>query len=219
MSQETITLSAEKRDAQGTRAVRRLRSEGKLPAVVYGHGEGAVNISLPTKETVREINAGHAVFDLNIDGKSESVLLKDVQYNYLGDEILHLDFFRVNLGEEVTTDVPLVLTGEAAGAKEGGVLTQTRDNITVVCKVRDLPDELKHDISAMNVGDALHVSEIALPSGVSLPEGDVDFTIATVAVNKRAQAAADELENETGAEPEIIGKDGDAEKSEPEQDA
>ncbi|MEL7239761.1 MAG: 50S ribosomal protein L25, partial [Planctomycetota bacterium] len=110
MSQETITLSAEKRDAQGTRAVRRLRSEGKLPAVVYGHGEGAVNISLPTKETVREINAGHAVFDLNIDGKSESVLLKDVQYNYLGDEILHLDFFRVNLGEEVTTDVPLVLT-------------------------------------------------------------------------------------------------------------
>ena len=206
MSQDTITLTAEPRQQQGTRAARRLRRDDKLPAVVYGHGEDNQSVTLPLTETVRHINTGAQLFDLSLGGGSQPVLLKDVQYNYLGDEILHVDLFRVNLSEEVTSDVPLVLVGEPGGKDEGAALTQTRDQITVVCKVRDLPDEIKHDVSGMNVGDALHVNDLTLPDGVKLPEGD-EYTVATLAIPKRVLAAEEEeIANADGAEPEIINQ-------------
>lgn len=210
MSTESVSITAEPREGKGTRSARRLRAEGKLPAVVYGHGEEPVNIALPAKETIRHLHDGAHLFDLTVDGKSQSVLLKDVQTNYLGDEIIHLDLFRVNLDEEVTSDVSLHLVGEAQGKDEGAVLTQTRDTITVICKVRDLPDEVKHDVSEMKIGDVLHVQDLSLPEGVKLPEG-VNFTVATVAVPKRILKAQEEdaAEAEAG-EPEIIGQDGDS---------
>ena len=204
MSSSPVNLTAEPRDSLGTRTARRLRRDGKLPAIVYGHGEENQSVTLPLKETLTSLQHGAHLFSLDIAGKSEQVLVKDVQYNHLGDEILHIDLFRVNLDEEIHSPVLIVLTGEPQGLKEGAILTQMRDQVEVVCKVRDLPDEIRVDVSDMKVGDVLHVSEITLPDGVTLPAHDADFTIATVA-QKKIKADDDEVAPLDGAEPEIIG--------------
>ncbi len=204
MSMQSIDLRAEKRDALGTRACRRLRRDDRLPAVVYGHKEDALNVTLPLTETLRHLQRGAHLFTLQLDGATEQVLLKDVQYDHLGTEILHVDLFRVNLDEEITSEVGIHLVGEAKGVKNGGILTQMRDTIEVVCRVRDLPDEIRIDVSGLDVGDAVHISEVTLPDGVRIPGQEADFTVAMVAAPKLA--TDDEVAPETGAEPEIIGQ-------------
>ncbi len=205
MSTQTFTLDAASRQNKGTRDSRRLRRDGHVPAVIYGHGEQNANVALPQKATVEALRRGAHVIELKLDGgATEQVLVKDVQYNHLGDTILHLDLFRVNLDEEVHSDVRLHLIGEAKGALEGGILTQMRDTLEVICKVRDIPDEIRIDVSGLGVGDAVHVSEIELPAGSKLPPHDADFTIAMVAA-KKIRAEDEEVAPEDGAEPEVIG--------------
>lgn len=213
MAMQSIDLSAERRAQLGTRAARRLRREGRLPAVVYGHHQEVLNVTVPLTETLRHVQDGAHLFSLKIDGGVEQVLLKDVQYDHLGIEILHLDLFRVNLDEEITSEVAIHLFGEPAALKVGGTLTQTRHNLEVICKVRDIPEELRVDVSKMEIGDALHVSDIALPEGVRLADPDeADVTIATLAEQKAEEEAAPAEEGP--AEPEIIGRKAEEEPAE-----
>ena len=163
MSTHTYELKAEKRDAQGTRASRRLRREDRLPAVVYGHGQANTSISLPKKQTLEHLHRGAHLFNLTLDGNAESVLLKDVQYDHLGQEILHVDLFRVNLDEEITSEIQVVLVGEPRGVIKGGTLTQMRDAIELVAKVRDLPDEIRINVADLEIGDAIHIGDVKLP--------------------------------------------------------
>lgn len=204
MATQSIDLSAHKREQLGTRASRRLRRDGQLPAVIYGHHEEAQSVTLPAKETIEHLRRGAHLFSLQLDGTTEQVLLKDVQYDHLGQEVLHLDLFRVNLDEEVHSEVAIVLVGEARGAKQGGILTQMRDTVEVICKVRDLPDEIRLSVSDLDIGDSLHISEITLPEGVRLPEHEVDFTLAMVAAPKLR--GDEQVEAETAEEPEIIAQ-------------
>ena len=200
-----VTLPARPRQGKGTRSSRRLRKEGRVPAVIYGHGQENLNVSLPLKETATALGRGAHVVSLAIDGGgSEQVLVKDVQYDHLGSEMLHLDLFRVNLDEEITSPVAVVLEGEPKGVLDNGILTQMRDTIEVVCRVRDLPDEIRVDVSHLGVGDAVHVSDLTMPPGSKLPPHDQDFTIAMVAA-KKIRAEDEEVAVETGEEPEIIG--------------
>ncbi len=204
MSTTPIALEAQKRDQQGTRSSRRLRRDDRLPAVVYGHGQENMNVTLPLKKTLDNLQRGVHLFNLNLDGATESVLVKDVQYNYLGDDILHVDLFRVNLDEEIHSQVQIHLVGDAKGVIAGGILTQMRDTIEVVCRVRDLPDEIRLSVANMEIGDVLHANDIKLPEGVKLSAHDADFTIAMLAAAKIR--GDDEIEPETGAQPEIIGE-------------
>lgn len=204
MSTQSIELEVQKRDRLGTRASRRMRRDGQLPAVVYGHQQEPLSVVLPLKTTVEHIQHGNHLFNLKLDGNSEQVLIKDVQYDHLGMEVLHVDFFRVNLDEEVHSEVPVHLIGEARGVRAGGILTQMRDTIEVVAKVRDLPDEIRINISDMEIGQALHIGEVTLPEGVKLPEQEADFTVAMIAAPKLR--GDDEVATETGEEPEIINR-------------
>lgn len=204
MAMQSIEISAERRDQTGTRASRRFRRQGRLPAVVYGHQQEVLNVTVPLEEALRHLQRGAHLFSLQIDGTTEQVLIKDVQYDHLGDEILHLDLFRVNLDEDITSEVRIHLVGEPPALKTGGILTQTKHALEIICRVRDLPDEIRVDISKMEIGDALHVSEITLPPGVRLADEDeADVTIATLAEQKEEEAAPAE---EGPAEPEIIGR-------------
>ncbi len=208
MSHTQIELNAELREKLGTRNSRRMRKEGHLPAVLYGHGEEVQSLTLPTKQTLEAFSKGGHVLDLKLEGKTQQVLVKDVQYDHLGIEILHVDLFRVDMNEEITSEVALKLIGEAKGAIEGGILTQMRDTLEIVCKVSALPDEITADISGLEIGDSLHIGDIKLPDGVRLPPMEGDFTVAMVAAPRPDK---DEETPETGApvlsgdEPEIIG--------------
>src|SRR5829696_10444907 len=115
MATQSISIAAEPRPALGSRANKRLRDTGKVPGVVYGHKEAVVPVTLPKKELVGHLNKGAHLFALAVDGTNENVLVKDVQYDHLGIEVIHVDFARVDLNERVEVTIPLILKGEPKG--------------------------------------------------------------------------------------------------------
>src|SRR5207244_1666405 len=124
MATQSAQVTAQPRSQLGSRANRRLRGTGFLPGVIYGHKEAVIPVTLPKKEVVNFINKGAHLFDLSLDGKSEKVLIKEVQFDHLGIEVIHVDFARVSLDEKVEVTVPLELKGTPAGEADGGVLQQ-----------------------------------------------------------------------------------------------
>jgi large subunit ribosomal protein L25 len=204
---QTANISAKPRSELGSRANKRLRDSGQIPGVIYGHKEAVVPVTLPKKDVVGHLNRGAHLFDLSVDGKSEKVLVKEVQYDHLGIEVLHVDFARVSLDEKVELTIPLELKGTPKGEAEGGVLTQVLNELEVECLVTDIPDVIRFSVSDMALGDVLHVKDLKLPTGVRVLQ-DEDLIVATVKeiVDTEADAAAAAAEAAASAEPEVIGK-------------
>jgi large subunit ribosomal protein L25 len=200
---QTAQITAKARPELGSRANKRLRDAGFVPGVIYGHKEAVVPVTLPKKEVVNHLNHGTHLFELGLDGKNETVLVKEVQYDHLGLEVLHVDFARVSLDEEVDITVPLELKGEPKGEKDGGVLQQIVNELELRCKVTDIPDVIRHDVSEMALDDVVHIKDLKLPTGVKCLQ-DEDLIVAQVKEVKEEEAApAVEAES---AEPEVIGK-------------
>jgi large subunit ribosomal protein L25 len=202
MAKQSIQITAQPRDGLGSRKVKRLRDQGLIPGVVYGHKEAVVPVTLPKKELTTHLGRGAHVFDLSLDGKSEKVLVKDIQFDHLGLEILHVDFARVSLDERVEVTVPLELKGTPKGEADGGVLQQIVNEIEIECLVTDIPDNIVHNVSDMGIDDALHIKDLKLPPGAKALQ-DEDQIVAMVKVISEDETAA--AEGET-AEPEVIGR-------------
>src|SRR3954447_21936139 len=203
MAAQSVQLSAQPRGALGTRANQRLRRTGVVPGVVYGHKEAVVPVTLPKKELVNHLNHGTHVFDLSLDGKAEKVLVKEVQYDHLGIEVLHVDFARVSADERVEVTVPLELKGEPAGEAEGGVLQQIVAELEIECLVTDIPHSIVHNVSEMKLDDVLHIKDLKLPPGVKAMQ-DEDLVVAQVKTIEEEVAAP--AAEEGAAEPEVIGR-------------
>lgn len=202
MASQTAQVSAETRNELGSRANRRLRLAGKLPGVIYGHKEAIVPVTLPKKEVVGHLNHGTHLFDLSLDGKSEKVLIKDIQYDHLGMEVLHVDFARVSLDEKVEITVELELKGTPKGEADGGVLTQLVAQLELECLVTDIPDIIRHNVSDMGLDSDLLVKDLKLPDGVRCLQ-DEDLMLAQV--REIEEEESETAEGET-AEPEVIGR-------------
>jgi large subunit ribosomal protein L25 len=201
---KTAQLSAKPRNELGSRANKRLRDAGFIPGVIYGHKEAVVPITLPRKETVGHLHHGAHLFDLAVDGKSEKVLVKEVQYDHLGIEVIHVDFARVSLDEKVEVTVPLELKGTPKGEAEGGVLTQVISDLELECLVTDIPDIIRHNVSELGLNDVVHISDLKLPPGVRCLQ-DGEQIVATVKeIAEEAPAVA--VVEEGAGEPEVIGK-------------
>jgi large subunit ribosomal protein L25 len=201
-----VKLTAERRTATGRSAVRKLKAMGVVPAVIYGAKDKAE----PLQVSRRDINAmlSHAageniLVELEIAGKSRLALVQEVQHAPLGNAILHIDFHAVSMDEVIQADVPLEPVGIANGVKNmGGLLEQNLRSIAIECLPRDLPDLIKVDVSALNVGDAIHVREIPLPAGVSTRvQPDLTaFSVLAPTVEEEPVAAA----VDAAAGPEVI---------------
>lgn len=169
----TIEIKAVKRDAKGTGASRRLRHAGSVPGVVYGAGKEAVTILVDAKELFLEFRheAFHAsVLDLNLDGKKESVLLRDFQRHPVRNTIQHVDFQRVSATEKIHVKVPFhfINADIAPGVKlSGGIVAHIFTEAEVSCLAKDLPEFIEVDVAKLEMGHAIHFSEIALPKGVT----------------------------------------------------
>ena len=200
---KTIQLKIEPRSELGSRANKRLRDKGFIPGVIYGHKEAVVPVTLPKRELSNHLSRGAHVFELAIDGKSEQVLVKDVQYDHFGSEVIHVDFARVSLDERVTVTVPLELKGTPKGEADGGVLTQVLSELEVECLVTEIPDVIRHNISEMALDDVLHVSDLKVPAGVKIMQ-DGDQIVATV--KEVLEAAPTEAVEAAAGEPEVIGR-------------
>jgi large subunit ribosomal protein L25 len=196
------TLKATKRTQHGTHAARRLRKDGKVPGVMYGHGEGTQAVSLEKHDVELALLHGERLLEIDVEGQKQNVLMKEVQYDTFGHEILHIDLTRVDLDERVELTVVIHLVGEPAGVKEGGVLQQTESEVQIECPVRSIPDEIRHIVTEMQLNDRLYMKDLALPEGASLLS-DPNTLIAGVA--EVAEEAAAPAEGEESAEPEVIG--------------
>lgn len=204
MATQSIQITAEPRPALGSRANKRLRDTGKVPGVVYGHKEAVVPVTLPKKELVNHLNKGAHVFDLSLDGKAEKVLVKEVQYDHLGIEVIHVDFARVSLDEKVEVTVPLELKGTPKGEDDGGVLQQIMAELEVECLVTDIPSVIVHNVTEMKLDDVLHIKDLKLPPGVRALQDEDQVVAQLKAVEEEAVAPA--AAEEGAAEPEVIGK-------------
>jgi large subunit ribosomal protein L25 len=195
MSHVTPTIAVASRGRMGTRYARRLRSEGLLPAVIYGHGADTVHVSVNEKEVLGHLHSGSHVVTLQVDGGGdETCLVKELQFGYLGDNLIHLDFARVNLDEEVEISVSLNITGSPVSAtKAGAVLDVVRSELQVRCKVRDIPEAIRVDLSKME--DAFTIGDMTFPEGV-VPDLDASRHIAHITLVR---------EEETGEEGDIDG--------------
>lgn len=173
----SATLSAAGREGIGKGAARKLRAAGRIPAVVYGHAETARSISVDAHELDRlfaGISVESTVIELGIDNDAAiRVLVREAQTHPYRAEVLHVDFYQVHAGERVTVEVPMRLIGTAAGVREGGILDQMLHELPIRCLVDQIPEAIEADISALAIGDAIHVRELNLPAGVELDvEGD-----------------------------------------------
>jgi len=202
MASQSANVTAEPRSELGSRANKRLRDKGFIPGVIYGHKEAVVPVTLPKKEVVNYLDKGAHVFDIAMGGKSEKVLVKEVQYDHLGMEVLHVDFARVSLDERVEVTVPLELKGEPKGEAEGGVLQQIVAELELECLVTEIPDTIVHNVADMALGDVVHIKDLKLPPGVKALQDEelIVATVKEVAEEAPAEAPAG------SAEPEVIGR-------------
>lgn len=205
---EVLTLQAQARDPQknkgtGSRVARRLRRAGQIPAIVYGHKQTPLPVALPREEVARLLKSSGHLAELKIGDQSEMVLVKDVQWDYLGKEIIHLDFARVSADETIHTQVRLDLHGTPPGLSEGGVLEFLVHNLDVSCLARAIPDSIRVEVGGLHVGDGVHVRDLSLPEGVK-PTGDPDLLLVHVVVRHAAPEPTATAEG--GTEPEVIGR-------------
>lgn len=203
MSHETPTLAASTRTKLGSRYALRLREEGKLPGVVYGHKQDPVHIAFDAKLFTEILHQSAHLINIEIDGKAEPCLIKDVQYDYLDTTPVHVDLARVDLNEEVEVELEVEFVGQAVGLKEAGaMLDHPQTSIVISCKANAIPESITHDVSALEVGGEVKVSDLALPAGVTAVT-EADTLLAHIIVQA---AVADDTDDEAGdAEPEVIG--------------
>lgn len=199
---DRILLKGESREQVGTSKAVAIRNQGKLPAVMYGHGEGAASFALSLHDFTEALHHGQRLFDIEIEGKTDTLLVKDLQYDYLGKNFIHVDFIRVDLAEIVTVVVKLNLKGIAAGTHEGGMIDVHLDAIEIECKVSDIPETIEVNIREIQVGDAIHASEIELPAGCTL-KTDGEALILNCHLVAEAKST-EELEGELPTGPEVI---------------
>lgn len=186
MSTNRIQLSADKRERAGKGVARALRREDKIPAVIYGDNKPPVTISLPEKEITLEYRKGHlftSLTDIDVSGEKYLVLARDVQIHPLTDRLEHADFLRVSPKTRIAVEVPLDFINQetCAGLKAGGVLNIVRHEVEFLCAATDIPESIEVDLSGYDIGDAIKISAIKLPSGVTPTIKDRDFTLATIA--------------------------------------
>lgn len=207
---EDTKLIAKKRDLEGSSNARRLRSAGSLPGVIYGDEKEPVSIEINMHD-FEQLLHHHASESLIVDIELESegvmsVLVKDVQHHPVTSDLLHVDLQRVAADKPIHVDIPLELTGDAAGVKAGGSLDHVMHSIGVECLPADLVEAIEFDVSDMEIGSVLHVSDLGLSNKFKLLV-DEDAIVASVAAPKGEEEAAEE----GASEPEVITEKKEAE--------
>lgn len=205
----SIVLDVNVRENTGTGGSRAARRDGFVPGVIYGGDEAPVAVSVKYNEVLKAINSGQFLsnmIEISHDGKSQKVLTKDVQFHPVTDMPVHVDFYRVTAKSIIEVEVSVNFVGEdvAPGLKAGGTLNVVRYAIEVKCPAGSIPDSIEVDVSAMEIGEAIHISEVTLPAGVKPSITDRDFTIATIVASRAA------IEEDTDAEGTEAAADGEA---------
>jgi len=209
-------LHVEKRQSFGKRNNERLRRAGRLPAVLYGHGEESVSLSLAADEIEASLRHGAKVVDLDGDANGKA-LLQDVQWDTFFQQVLHVDLLRVRAGEKVKIDVPIELRGEAAGVRDGGIIEQMIHSIEIEVALDVIPDKLHLNVNNLQIGEQMTAKDIVdLPAGATILS-DEDAMIVHCVMRAAEEEEEAPAEEGAAAEPEVIGKGKEDEEEEGEE--
>ena len=216
---EQLTLPAETRDRAGKGASRALRREGRVPAVVYGDKKEALSVHVEEKLLTKMLSTGHfmnSVVMVEVGGKANRTLPKAVDFHPVTSRPIHVDFLRIGEHSKVNVNIPVRFDNEEAspGLKRGGVLNVVQHEIELICDAAEIPDELHIDLTGLDIGDSIHISQVTLPKGAKAAIDDRDFTVATVvapsAMKAEEEETAPEGEVPTVGEEEAEGEGGEA---------
>lgn len=199
-----VTFTIETRDSRGKGAARSLRRRGLVPGVVYGGGREATAIALDAAKFERMLETSHGGVNTLIDlagnspASGRTVIAKELQREAVRGELVHVDLYEIDLKEKIEVQVPIHLTGTPKGVVNGGVLDQQLREVTLLCLPGAIPDDLSFDVTPLELGDSLHISDLAVPDGVEI-HAEGELTVATVLV-PRGLKEDEEGEGEEGAE-------------------
>ena len=204
-----LSMQATRREAYGKNASRRLRADGRIPAVVYGRGQDSVSLSVDPKEVIRILHSEsgrNTIFKLQVEGSEQDVLVKEFQLHPVRGDLLHADFQTVIMDEKMVFEVPVQIEGVAEGVKVvGGVLDLVLRKIELECLPGDLPDHIAVDVTPLEVGDSIRVEDLRLGDAKVEVLSEPELVVATV-IPPPVEEAEEEVAEEEAAEPEVIAK-------------
>ncbi len=219
----TLKITAEEREHTGKGVARKMRQAGRIPAVLYGQGHDGVSLSLDSYELNQLLSTAGArtsVLELEVKGSERSgrqnVLIKEVQKHPYKDLILHMDLLEIAMDEVISVMVPIEIVGTAKGVKlDGGILEMKRRELEIVCLPNIIPDSITFDVSELEIGDTIHVEELTVADGITIPH-DTNFTILTIvaaAVEPEPEEEVEEGEEVEEVEGEAPEKESEAEET------
>lgn len=204
----TVTITARTRDETGKGAARTSRRGGRVPGILYGHGEESVALSVDANELhrlVHSISVENTIVDLEMEGEPYKVLIRELQRHPVRDEFLHIDFFHVAMDEKIHVEIPVVLTGVPTGVKnKGGVLDHQLRELEVYCLPGNIPEKVEIDVSALDIGDSIHVGDVELPDVEVLT--DLERSVVAVLAPTVIEVEEEEEPEDELLEPELIGR-------------
>jgi len=216
MGEEKTLVGYDRKDLRKG-ITKQLRREGLIPAVIYGKNESKA-VSIVAKEFNKKFHhiSENTLITIKIGRKKHDVLIKDYQENHLKNYMVHIDFYEVEQGKLLRTNIPVHLEGDAKGVREGGLLEQTLHEIEVECTPKDIPEVFTLNIDGLETGESMHVDALEVTEGVRIitPE---DATIVTITAPREEPAEEEAAEEE--AEPEVIGAESEDEEAEPEEES
>lgn len=221
MSAKIVALKVTPRAGKGSRSAIKLRKQGLVPGVVYGHKEANASIAVSAEELDRAIRILHArMLSLELDGKSETVLIREVQWDPFGKQMMHVDFERKSATEKVRVTIPVELRNSPK-VTGGGVLDQPLHTLHIECPLGSIPEAIRIDITNLTLGEPIHVKELTLPEGVrvleSLEAVVVQLKLPGIEAVVAPAGAAAAVPGATPAEPEVIKKEKKVEEEEEEK--
>ncbi len=197
---EIQSIQVQIKKDNGSRIARKHRKSGLIPAILYGHKQESLMFVLGKKEFIKTLDSGIKTVSLKWDSSEEMALVKDVQFDTFGKEILHIDFVRIALTEKVTTPVPIVLYGTSPGVKEGGVLDHAMKEVEIECLPTEIPKEIRIDVSGLKIKDSLHIKDVELSPNVKILENPDTIVVSVHFAAEEKEVSEEELVSE----PEII---------------
>jgi len=207
-------LEIVKREQPGSKAAKAMRKEGKIPANFYYAGEENINFAIDKKVFRRVIQSGQHIFEVDINDSAQYVMIKEVQYHPVTDEIIHIDLMRVRRDEKMTISVPIILEGHALGVKEGGIMTQNLSTLEISCLPADVPDHIIVDVSDFEMNHVMNVSDIIVDAEIEIITAEDMDVLAVIPPREES------LEPEIPTDEELAeGEEGDEELAEGEEPA
>jgi large subunit ribosomal protein L25 len=204
---EQLVLTTTPRKTRGSRAAAKLRATGNLPAVLYGHKEETVALTISAEALQNVVRHKARVVDLQTEGApTQKALIREIQWDHLGKDVLHVDFERVSADERIHVSVPIEIRGIAPGVTAGGVLDQPMHSLPIECPAIAVPESIRVNVSELQLGSAIHVRDLHLPEGVTTA-ADPDAVVVHVTLKQaEPEPAAAAAPAAAGSEPEVIGR-------------